>query len=213
MSSNLNANVQLVFAFDLAPIKAKLMHVDSGEGWSREQADAAEGEYRRFLYLMKQFPHEQVAPRVSVDIFWHYHILDTMKYAADCQQLFGYFLHHVPSGNMAGEDEEAEHLRAGARMQVLYEATFGETYIRQQQGAPLNARLRPSSAKTAWCSPATAKTAWCSPATANTAWCSLAAAAKAAWCSPSTARTACPQTGASNALQYAQQGWTTARAA
>ena len=81
---------------DLEPIKTKLMHVASGEGWSRTKAEAMDTEYRRFLYLMHAFPHEQVAPTVDVDTFWHYHILDTMKYAADCATVFGYFMHHYP---------------------------------------------------------------------------------------------------------------------
>lgn len=41
---------------DLEPIKVKLMHEESGEGWSLERANAVEKEYRRFLYLMKNIP-------------------------------------------------------------------------------------------------------------------------------------------------------------
>ena len=130
---NSNAELNMIAALDLDPIKVKLMHKESGEGWSRTQVDAVEFEYRRFLCLMKLFPHEQVAPRFDVDIFWHYHILDTMKYAADCEQIFGYFLHHFPYSGLRGEDDEAAHQRIGARMQELYEATFGEAYIRQEK--------------------------------------------------------------------------------
>ena len=118
---------------DLEPIKVKLMHVESGEGWSLARADAVEFEYRRFLYLMKQFPNEQTAPLMDVDIFWHYHILDTMKYAADCDNVFGYFLHHFPYIGLRGEDDEAAHLRVGERMKELYEETFGEAYLRPAQ--------------------------------------------------------------------------------
>jgi hypothetical protein len=169
---------------DLDPIKVKLMHKESGEGWSLEHANAMEFEYRRFLYLMKKYPDEQTAPLFDVDIFWHYHILDTMKYAADCEQVFGYFLHHFPYIGLRGEDDEAAHHRIGVRMQELYEETFGEDYIRpqhQQAGTAWSA----ATAKTAW-SAATAKTAW-SAATATTAW--SAATAKTAW-SAATAKTA-----------------------
>jgi hypothetical protein len=116
---------QAIADLDLEPIKVKLMHAESGEGWTLHMANAVEFEYRRFLYLMKTFPHEQTAPLFDVDIFWHYHILDTMKYAADCDAVFGYFLHHFPYIGLRGEDDEAAHHRVGERMKELYQATFG----------------------------------------------------------------------------------------
>ena len=115
---------------DLEPIKVKLMHVESGEGWSLEKVNATEFEYRRFLYLMKMFPNEQTAPLMDVDIFWHYHILDTMKYFIDCENVFGYYLHHFPYIGLRGEDDEEAHERVGNRMKELYEETFGEDYFR-----------------------------------------------------------------------------------
>jgi hypothetical protein len=125
--------MESIAALDLEPIKVKLMHKESGEGWSLERATAVEFEYRRFLFLMKKYPNEQTAPLADVDTFWHYHILDTMKYAADCQAVFGYFLHHFPYIGLRGEDDEAAHQRVGQRMRELYEATFGEDYIRHDQ--------------------------------------------------------------------------------
>ncbi|WP_342120606.1 glycine-rich domain-containing protein [Pseudoduganella sp. OTU4001] len=116
---------------DLEPIKVKLMHVESGEGWSLEKVNAVEFEYRRFLYLMKTFPNEQTAPLMDVDIFWHYHILDTMKYFIDCENVFGYYLHHFPYIGLRGEDDEEAHERVGNRMKELYEETFGEAYLRK----------------------------------------------------------------------------------
>ena len=124
-------DLHAIAALDLEPIKVKLMHEESGEGWTLERANAVEFEYRRFLYLMQQFPNEQTAPLVDVDTFWHYHILDTMKYAADCDAVFGYFLHHFPYIGLRGEDDEAAHIRVGLRMKQLYEDTFGEDYVRQ----------------------------------------------------------------------------------
>ncbi|BDT57996.1 hypothetical protein MasN3_14900 [Massilia varians] len=109
---------------DLAPIKMKLMHVESGEGWSALRTDAVETEYRRFLFLMKKYPDAEASPTVDVDIFWHYHILDTMKYARDCAALFGYFLHHYPYVGI-GTADEGEHEQAGERMREIYEAEFG----------------------------------------------------------------------------------------
>jgi hypothetical protein len=194
-------------ALHLEPIKAKLMHTESGEGWSSAYADAVEYEYRRFLYLVKKFPNEAVAPLFDVDVFWHYHILDTMKYAADCEHIFGYFLHHAPDSGLRSEDDEAVHNRSGARMEELYEATFGEACIRHQEGHTLTtwapsasaqtAWCQPASPKIAWCQPASPKIAWCQPATAKTAWCQPSTA-KTAWCQPSTAITARPQSAAPN---------------
>jgi hypothetical protein len=78
---------------------------------------------------MKLFPEEDTAPLADVDTFWHYHILDTMKYATDCERVFGYFLHHYPYVGMDGtEEDEQFRLDSGDRMRDLYEATFGEAY-------------------------------------------------------------------------------------
>jgi hypothetical protein len=178
---NLAQNFSPIGALDLNPIKVKLMHKESGEGWSLEQANAVEFEYRRFLYLMKLFPHEQTAPLFDVDIFWHYHILDTLKYAADCEQIFGYFLHHFPYSGLRGEDDEAFHDRIGARMQGLYEATFGEAYIRQEEvHARAIAFSQGVTATTAFSQPVTAKTAFSPGVTPKTAF-SQAVTVVSAW--------------------------------
>jgi hypothetical protein len=153
---NVNELCNAVMQLDLDLIKTKLMHVESGEGWSLEKVNAVEKEYRRFLCLMKLYPEEDTAPLVDVDTFWHYHILDTMKYAADCQQAFGYFLHHYPYVGLRGGDDEQFRLDSGNRMGELYEATFGEPYpgTPQQAGAtaycagPWDDRIK---AATAYC--------------------------------------------------------------
>lgn len=157
---NSNDNFQAIAALDLDPIKVKLMHQESGEGWSLEKVNAVEFEYRRFLYLMKIFPAEATAPLFDVDIFWHYHILDTMKYAQDCEQVFGYFLHHFPYIGLRGEADLLAHQRVGERMKELYEETFGEDYIRA--GAAIDAA--PGAAPSAFSS-ATVRTAFSSAAT------------------------------------------------
>jgi hypothetical protein len=110
MSTNEFAAFEML---DLAPIKMKLMHVESGEAWSAVRADAVEAEYRRFLYLMKKYPDAGASPSVDVDTFWHYHILDTMKYALDCEALFGYFLHHYPYVGIGENANDGDHAAAG----------------------------------------------------------------------------------------------------
>lgn len=115
-----------IAALDLHPISTRLMHSEAGKGWSLEKTRSVEQEYRRFLYLMKMFPNEPTAPVVDVDTFWHYHILDTGKYAADCEQAFGYFLHHNPYIGLRGDGDEEVLRRYGERMRVLYVDTYGD---------------------------------------------------------------------------------------
>ena len=170
-------------ALDLAPIKMKLMHVESGEGWSAMRASAVETEYRRFLFLMKKYPDAGASPTVDVDTFWHYHILDTMKYARDCQAAFGYFLHHYPYVGIGADAGEDEHTRAGERMREIYEAEFGS--VPAQQAAWCASPGKQFDA--AWCaSPGRQlEAAWCaSPGKqAGAAWCaSPGKQPDAAWC-------------------------------
>jgi hypothetical protein len=152
-----------IAALDLDPIKVKLMHKESGEGWSAEKATAVEAEYRRFLLLMKKYPDEQTAPQVDVDTFWHYHILDTMKYAVDCEAVFGYFLHHFPYIGLRGEDDEQAHAAAGARMQALYEQEFGQPYAQQMtawSGMPPQTAWSGMPPQTAWSGKPVVQAAW-----------------------------------------------------
>jgi len=190
-----------VMALDLDPIKVKLMHVASGEGWSRDRANAVEKEYRRFLCLMKLYPQEDTAPQVDVDTFWHYHILDTMKYAADCEQAFGYFLHHYPYVGLGDEQDQQLRIDSGDRMRALYESTFLEAFPAVGSGAGaagadygMRFGIALQGVLTAWCA---------SPGASNgahdgaMAWCASPGAKKAAsndataWCaSPGTRQAA-----------------------
>ncbi|HZV64023.1 MAG TPA: hypothetical protein VFG03_03815 [Telluria sp.] len=163
---------------DLEPIKAKLMHVESGEGWSLEQVNAVEPAYRRFLCLMQLHPNEQIAPLVDVDTFWHYHILDTAKYAADCEQAFGYFLHHYPYLGMGSEEDAAQRQAAADRMCALYEQTFGDSYAAAAAGIQGASAFCAVTAKPAFCA-VTAQAAFCA-VTAKPAFCAVTA--KAAFC-------------------------------
>jgi len=206
---NMNDLFRAVMQLDLTPIKVKLMHVESGEGWSLEKADAVEKEYRRFLCLMKLYPNEDTAPLVDVDTFWHYHILDTMKYAGDCEQAFGYFLHHYPYVGLGGGDEEQFRLDSADRMRTLYEATFGDAYpglapdpvaaaaYCASPGAGAHAAYCASpGAKAAYCASPGAKAAYCASPGAKAAYCA-SPGAKAAYCASPGAKAAyCASPGA-----------------
>jgi len=117
--------VDAIQAMDLDPIKFKLMDADEGEGWSREQVDRIETAYRQFLTLLVKYPESTIAPSKEVDKFWHGHILDTMKYAEDCEQVFGYFLHHFPYFGMRGADDAAQLDAAGKETRRLMASEFG----------------------------------------------------------------------------------------
>lgn len=117
--------VEAVFALNLGPIKFKLMDKKEGYGWTREEADRHELEYKRFLALVAKYPDDVITPDTNVDKFWHGHILDTMKYAEDCQAVFGYFLHHFPYFGMRDEEDAANLADASANTRRLYEQEFG----------------------------------------------------------------------------------------
>lgn len=59
-----------------------------------------------------------------MDIFWHYHILDTAKYAEDCNEIFGYFLHHYPYFGMNGKQDALNLNNAFEETQILYKDHF-----------------------------------------------------------------------------------------
>ena len=118
--------VEAIFALDLAPIKFKLMDKREGHGWTAAEADRHELEYKRFLTLLAKYPEEIIVPDTDVDKFWHGHILDTMKYMGDCENVFGYFLHHFPYFGMRGEQDAANLADAAVNTRRLYELEFGE---------------------------------------------------------------------------------------
>ncbi len=113
---------------DLSMIKLKLQDEDEGLGWSSEQCDTSEKEYKRFLALKRAYPGVEIVPNRVVDSFWHQHILDTMKYAEDCEQVFGYFVHHYPYFGMNGEQDYQDLCDAFEETKALYERHFGESY-------------------------------------------------------------------------------------
>lgn len=125
-----------VEALDLEAVKTRLMNAANGEGWDKEKAEGVEREYRRFLCMSKMYPDAELAPYEDVDMFWHYHILDTVKYAADCNQAFGHFLHHSPRADANGDEADTQRRsESGKRMGMLYEATFGEADPGTRDGA------------------------------------------------------------------------------
>jgi hypothetical protein len=169
-------------ALDLEPIKFKLMDSQEGEGWSREYADKVEVDYKRFLTLVVKYPGQTIALSKETDKFWHGHILDTIKYAEDCQNVFGYFLHHFPYLGMRGSEDAAAQARAVEVTASLYEQEFG---VRSPIRAAMCGAAKPAmcgaavSDKAAMCG--AAKPAMCG-ASVKAAMCGAAVSDKAAMC-------------------------------
>lgn len=94
-------------------------------GWTAEVCQEVEDLYRKFLVLNIRYPEQKLCPNGPVDEFWHAHILDTRKYATDCELLFGEMLHHYPYFGMRGPDDRADLDRAFADTVDLFIRHFG----------------------------------------------------------------------------------------
>ena len=124
-----------VASIDLDPIKFKLMNSTEGINWSREKADRVEIEYRQFLELCLVYCDQVIVPSKCVDIFWHNHILDTKKYADDCDAVFGYFLHHFPYLGTRGAADKAALTQQFEKSKLLLQTRFGiQTSSNQRMG-------------------------------------------------------------------------------
>jgi hypothetical protein len=111
---------------DLANVRRKLADHEEGKGYGRDELDRMEREYRRYLALQLACPDAAIVPCKIVDEMWHQHILDTRAYAADCDALFGGFLHHYPYFGMRDEAEAQELRDAYAETIERYRSAFGE---------------------------------------------------------------------------------------
>ena len=118
-------------ALDLQPIAYKLMHPDHGQGWTWQQVDRAIANYKKFLHLLYIYPNSTVVPTREIDQVWHQHILDTRKYAQDCQWLFGYFVHHYPYFGLGSDTERQALEMAFSRTQILFAEHFGINLIKE----------------------------------------------------------------------------------
>lgn len=110
---------------DLGPIAYKLMHKSYGLGWSREATIQAISRYLMFLTLIHLYPNRQFVPSQEIDCVWHFHIIDTIKYAQDCQMLFGRFIHHFPYFGIRDVADRKNLEIIFEQTQVLFEEHFG----------------------------------------------------------------------------------------
>lgn len=120
--------ISAIQALDLESVKARVMDPELGEGWSREYADSIEVAYKNYLTMLVKYQDnaEEIMLSKDTDEFWHTHILQTMKYADDCQKVFGTFLHHDPH---IGERTPALYEKRAVlaeKTRELYEREFGK---------------------------------------------------------------------------------------
>jgi len=119
--------IAAIRALDLESVKVRVMDAETGEGWTREYADSIESAYKNYLTMLVKYQDEadDIVLSQDVDEFWHAHILQTMKYADDCQRVFGNFLHHNPhigERTHADVEKRAEMMKKTLR---LYQREFG----------------------------------------------------------------------------------------
>ncbi|UJR10791.1 hypothetical protein I4U23_014978 [Adineta vaga] len=56
--------------------------------------------YERFLYMATKYPpssgYKFIHPTYAIDIIWHSHMQEPLKYVSDCLRLVGYVIDHAP---------------------------------------------------------------------------------------------------------------------
>ncbi len=146
----LEHTIAAIQTMDLSLIKFKATRHEEGYGWSNDHADQMELAYKRYLILHAKYPGMTLAPEQDVDRFWHLHILDTRKYAADCEHAFGHFVHHFPYLGLRGEDDALALQSAFDAMQALYAKEFGDRPP-AAQASPAWCGVDPTGQRAAWC--------------------------------------------------------------
>lgn len=124
----MQTTVTAVAALDLRDVRTRV-YLETK--WPTSRLDAAEQGYRDFLAQ-----DAQAEPSQDVDKFWHHHILDTAKYAQDCKDLFGFFLHHRPGP--VGK-KTCTKLATCTKLLATCTKQIGRTTCTKLIGAPLSA--------------------------------------------------------------------------
>jgi len=122
-----DSSIKKIDELDLSMVKMKLcLPVErEGKGWSQHEADDCEVWYKRFLKLCL-IRSKDVVPTKLIDAMWHAHILDTRKYHADCQFIFGCYLHHFPYFGLRSEQDTHNLKKAFEGTIALFKEFFGE---------------------------------------------------------------------------------------
>jgi hypothetical protein len=110
---------------------------------SMAEAEEVFGETLKWLYLCYRSCTDRpralgltMTPELEkIDWMWHAFILFTRDYAAFCHGYFGFFLHHVPEVEQAGDevrapDEAAMRSLLGRQFSLVYDVFGEDTLIR-----------------------------------------------------------------------------------
>lgn len=121
-----------VAGIDLEMVKMKLQDKEEGLGWTIDQSNEAEVEYKRYLHLTKKFPDESLVPHSIMDDMWHQHILDTRAYHKDSDMIFGEYLHHFPYFGLRSALDKQDLIDSFDKTQMIYANEFGEDMIKDE---------------------------------------------------------------------------------
>ena len=121
--------IAAIHALDLESVKIRAMDPKLGEGWTREYAEGIEQGYRTYLTMLAKYPDhaEDILLSKDVDEFWHTHILQTIKYTEDCEEIFGKYLHHAPHIGEVTSAVKEKRMVLAERTRRLYQQEFGNT--------------------------------------------------------------------------------------
>jgi hypothetical protein len=124
---------QSIESIDFSMIIKKMTH---HQGWSHDDANEACRLYKNWLFLTLKYPDKKLPPSEDIDEFWHNHILDTIKYRADCDKLFGKYIDHYPYVGIDGKSTMADGEYTFADTQHLHQVEFGD-YIYEVRFQPM----------------------------------------------------------------------------
>ena len=92
-----------------------------------EIVQIAEQEYKRFLTISILNPDVGLAPTPLMDEMWHALILDTANYMADCELLFGKYIHHNPDFGPYSPSEAKSKIHTSSKTTIrLYNELYNE---------------------------------------------------------------------------------------
>ncbi|HLX03535.1 MAG TPA: hypothetical protein VKS80_15620 [Trinickia sp.] len=183
---------QAIDELDFDRMKQKMLH-GKRSTWTAATLAHAEQGYRRFLKLAAKYPQMPVVPSEAVDDFWHAHILDTQRYAADCERIFGGVLHHNPYVGIDGPDDEARLLSMAEETNKLIASEFHGDEAEAGAYCAVSAAGKAAycavsaSGEAAYCAvSASSKASYCAVSTSSKpAYCAVSALSKAAYCAVS----------------------------
>src|SRR3954463_13400075 len=150
LSTDQRRRLCVLEAYDLSAVRHRLL---AESLLPQALVDEAILEFRRFLALNVILERPVGMISQQVDHVWHTCLLFSRLYADLCQQVFGHFVHHEPTGPTADDTAHAAPLDAPDEVQTFeaaYRQVFGplghlwrwdEVEAPERAAAALSARL------------------------------------------------------------------------